>query len=170
MWTAFESVATDVWILAVNRRADLFAVRVLDGFKENLPANMSGKAIPLGVLAKHRFDVKEHIGDIVSAHINFSSLKELQKAYKVAFDLDAPKMAPLESETLKRLSLLRNLIAHRNGIVDAKFKNATGCSAEIGEEVVISDSEADKYYETAKEAGVYLLRIADETIAEPSTC
>lgn len=46
----------DLWIYCVNQRPDLFAVKILRGLKGVLPEGLSARSIPLGALAKYKFD------------------------------------------------------------------------------------------------------------------
>lgn len=163
-WSAFESLATDLWIFAVNSRPSLFATKVLDGFHDNLPEGMSSKAIPLGILAKYRFNISAHIGDIVSAHVKFSSLKELRKAYTVSGLLDDDTNMLMQTDDLRMLSHIRNLIAHRNALVDASFKRVTHCTEEIGDEFVIADDDLDKYIGLVERLGSGMLKSVDSLL------
>ena len=60
-WSAFESLAADVWTYAVNSRPDLFAIEMLRAFNESLPEGVSSRSIAIGVAAKHNFDLRNCI-------------------------------------------------------------------------------------------------------------
>ena len=165
LWSAVESLASDVWICAVNLRPDLFAARVLRDFSEALPEGMSSRSIPLGIAARYKFDLRRCIGDIIGKRIDFTNLDDIRKAYKSAFELDDEGTQLLQSEKLKHLVLIRNLIAHRNGVIDDQFKLKTKSAEEVGEELTITDEIAANFAVLVEKVGLHLLRIADDALA-----
>jgi hypothetical protein len=71
----------------------------------------------------------------------------------------------LQSEKLKHLVLIRNLIAHRNGVIDDQFKLKTKSAEEVGEELTITDEIAANFAVLVEKVGIHLLRIADDALA-----
>ncbi|HEU0047519.1 MAG: hypothetical protein DMG64_14425 [Acidobacteria bacterium] len=61
-------------------------------------------------------------------------------------------------------SLLRNLIGHRSGIVDAKFKDMSHCKETIGQEYDIPDGQQEIYRKVAEATGIALIKAADEAL------
>lgn len=101
--------------------------------------------------------------------MRFSSLKELRKIFRVTFDIDSEGQLLLESNDLRQLSLVRNLVAHRNGIVDDAFRKATGCTQNAGDELTISEAEAKGFMSTVETVGSYLLGVAEQTMVRDRT-
>jgi hypothetical protein len=164
MWSAFETLVSDVWIFAINSRPDLFAVRVLQGFNELLPEGMSGRCIPVGLAAKYNFDLRHCVGDIIGKRIDFTSLQDILKAYKTAFDLDEKGVALLRSADLKRLGRIRNLVVHRSGLIDVKFKKQTGCSEAIGDEFVLAEGDGSLFIQVVTDVGTHLVKTVDHCL------
>lgn len=170
LWSAFESLASDLWVYAVNSRPNLFAARVMKQFSESLQRQrLSSRSIPIGIAAKYSFDLRNHIGDIVADGIDFTSMSDVKKAYTSAFELDKKEQEILEAQELKRLVLIRNLIAHRSGVVDAEFKERTGCSDNVGDELKIDDGLEKQLMAAVESAGVYLLKMVDSSLAKSSS-
>jgi hypothetical protein len=160
-WSAFETLAADVWVHAVNSRPELFAARVLKAFTEGPPEGMSSRSIPIGLAAKYDFDLRNCIGDIVAQRIDFTSLEDIRKAYKAAFELDAGAEETLRSADLHQLLLARNLVAHRSGIVDSRYRDRSGTIQQVGEALAISDDRGAAFIEVVRKAGRQMLRAAD---------
>jgi hypothetical protein len=167
-WSAFESLAADVWTFAVNSRPDLFAIEMLRAFNESLPEGVSSRSIAIGVAARHNFDLRNCIGDIVARGIDFTSLSDIKKAYTAAFNIDEETRSLLDSNELKQLVLVRNLIAHRSGVVDVQFKEKTKWDVEVGTELQIDIDLATKLIKTVTAAGILLVTAVDTCLNPPS--
>jgi len=169
LWSAFEALASDLWIQAVNSRPDLFAKRVMQQFSESLQRHgLSSRSIPLGVAAKYSFDLRHHIGDIIADVIDFTSLDVVRKAYKSAFGIDEEGQRLLEADRLRKLVLIRNLVVHRGGVVDVAFKERTGCPDKVGDELTIDEDSASQFVDAVKAAGLYILKLVDSCLATAS--
>jgi hypothetical protein len=133
-WTAFEILAGDAWQLALNSRPDQIAEKVLGQlFPSGTPEGLSAKAIPLWMAAKYGFDLRNHIGDILKPHVDFSDLKQIQKAYAAAFGTNAAFESAVADKNLLTLGATRNLVVHRGGLVDEKYNKITNQSFETSQ-------------------------------------
>jgi hypothetical protein len=130
-WTAFETLATDLWVEAVNRRPDLAAAAMRAQQKKPGDADSAGgsrpegKSIRLDDLAKHKFDMSRVMGTVLrdTRRFVFNRLGDIQSAYVAAFGQAAKTVfAGTIFQTISCLEALRNVIVHHGGIVDAPFR------------------------------------------------
>jgi hypothetical protein len=112
-WTAFETLAKDAWIAAVNVRPKLLG----------LQEAMVGKSIPLRKLHLHIFDLKNHMGDVLHDRFSFDSLEGTFEAYRSAFGKDVPFVSIFKNEMIDLVCQTRNVLVHRGGIVDRKYRD-----------------------------------------------
>lgn len=135
-WTAFETMAGDLWESALNIHpaglAELKGKRkrmLSSKDDESVPAPVDGqddtetlRTIPLAQVLRHQFDIKEKMGTVLRTRIRFDHLAGIREAYSLAFhkNFDGVQKA-LVDESIDALNAVRNLIVHRNGIVDATY-------------------------------------------------
>lgn len=114
-YASLEAMATDLWIAALNRHPSLAARFVEKGGE---------KQIPWSVIVGYGFNIQRVAGKILfdTKKVSFQSFHDIKNAYETAFG-DA--MVPIfqDIKEIVRTEKIRHLIAHRNGVVDAKFKS-----------------------------------------------
>lgn len=166
LWTAFECLATDCWIVALNSGSTNLAHKTLRELPaSDEPDGISSKHIEVAVLAKYGFDVKNKLGTILSRKFKFSSLEGIREAYAAAFQDRQAIDRILGGQELSLLESSRHLIVHRSGIIDEKFlkRNPTVC--QNAEEVLNLDGHMVSRFGTAiGESGTRLLRYLDGRI------
>gem|GEM_PF-6390455 len=109
-WTAFETLAGDLWEATVNARPGL--------------AGHVATSIKTEMLQKHGFNVPHQMGTILREMkaVSFTVLDEIRNAYKSTFTKHAQKIdASLANKSLDALSQARNLIVHKAGKCDAEY-------------------------------------------------
>ncbi|MGC3967031.1 MAG: hypothetical protein QM775_06560 [Pirellulales bacterium] len=156
-WTAFETLAGDLWTAALNVHPQglssltgtFKAWRQIDkppasvqtekaGDKDNV-----GKQISLGVLQKYKFNLSANMGDVLRDKQEFTTLAKIREAYANAFSDDYDRVREvLLDQSLDHLSSLRNVLVHKGGIADIEFKSKiAGCeyfkSISVGDEVLL---------------------------------
>jgi hypothetical protein len=122
-WTAFETLAGDLWEAALNTRPQKLASLAA----KNVPqggGKQEGKTVPLNFLERYGYDVKNRMGTILLEHRGpFQTLKTIEGAYKGAFP--APCWAGADdswdNRDVKTTCAIRNLIVHCAGVVDKAF-------------------------------------------------
>lgn len=124
-WTAFETMAGDLWETAVNIHPQTLAA--LKGLLQQ--GKSEGKALPMSYLERYGYDLRRKMGTILRDHrCRFVSLDDIVTSYRLAF----PERGPLNSEAfwddrdLKSAVAIRNLLVHKAGMVDKEFKDKTG--------------------------------------------
>lgn len=142
-WMAFESLAADLWVAAVNARPRSLAVNVLSASTQDTapkddptPQQERQYEISLNVdaLKLAQFNLVEKMGDILKdrKRVSFLSLDGIEKAYLAAFRSPpgqknarpSHNLTDLLDEYRQRLftlSKMRHLLAHKGGVLDKKF-------------------------------------------------
>jgi hypothetical protein len=137
-WTAFESLATDLWIESLNQRPTSLGATALKAQRRRNESEgedespeqkaQAGKAKPsvvsVDALAKYGFDLKNRIGYFLwrERRFNFNTLADLRRTYRFAFGpitepwFDEPPFADLAT-----LEAMRHVLTHRGGRVDENF-------------------------------------------------
>ena len=135
VWNSFEVFCRDMLEQVLN--AEPYLVDRLRNSIE-LKKLLDLKNIPLETLQSFDFNVSNKMGTILIERSDFSQLHVAQAflAPLTTGDEDASKA--IFDDQLYYLNRCRNLVVHRRGIVDAKFKRTTKCNQEIGEELDFS--------------------------------
>jgi hypothetical protein len=113
-WTAFETLAGDLWEGAINTHCPSLVSRA-----------WKGKSVLFELLRDNDFNLRNKMGTVLRKHLEnpFQSLKDIRKAYQDAF----PEGWISEDDFWKNKNVsstfhIRNLIVHRASIVDDKFR------------------------------------------------
>ena len=188
LWTAFETLATDLWIGAVNARPTSLGERALLAPKavrnqaeplhpERRPAveNEERRSIRLEVLRKYGFNISASIGQIVyrSRKFNFNQLQGIRTAYAAVFGNDAGAIIKNYPQ-LSALEAARNVLVHRGGIVDKAFlervrkDKSLGCLAE-GARLPVTCEMFAQFLSTTMPCARDLLSFVDNRLQEATT-
>ena len=120
MWTAFETLAGDLWERALNVSPENLATL------QGVPRGQQRKSIDLDIIKLHGFDLQQKMGTILRGKYEMSGLSEIRRAYAHAFVVDADAIiAAINDPVLEKLSAVRNLIVHKAGIVDQEYLERT---------------------------------------------
>ena len=111
---AFETMATDLWVAAVNRYTVL---------AKNFVQRNPDRKIDLNVLAGYSFDTSRSMGTVFleNNRVSFQSLGALKLAYADIFK-GASDSAFEPWHAIYLAERIRHVIAHRGGLVDRKFQ------------------------------------------------
>lgn len=129
-WTAFESLATDLWIAAVNLRPKSLGLKALkaqrkgqEAATENQQAKGKPHTLPVDLMAKYEFDLKDRLGYFLwrERYFDFNNLHQLRATYKAAFDEAEKWFSDPLHEDLAILEAMRHVLVHRGGRVDQFF-------------------------------------------------
>jgi hypothetical protein len=127
-WTAFEIFARDLAIAHLNSRPAA-AARVLRA--EDVKKRFDVK-FTIDDLADNGFDLSAKMGSIIFRNKDFSDYLTI----KAFFDALLMPCKTLANEAYNRhllsLNRERNLIVHKRGVVDERFRFLTGSAVEIG--------------------------------------
>jgi hypothetical protein len=124
-WTAFETAATDLWIHAVNACPTTLGAKAWQakGWRDEGAEGptTSSASVPIQLLRDHDFNLSGIMGTLIHRQrkFNFNRLIGIRQAYGVTFDQSSSKI--FSDSWLSGLELMRNLIVHKAGRVDAVF-------------------------------------------------
>jgi hypothetical protein len=134
-WTAFETMAGDLWEAALNGHpiglADLNGKR-RQQTKSPPPDSADAdaveprKSVRLALIRAHDWDTRNKMGTTLKGKYTFTTLAGIREAYECAFyrdyaDLDRAIM----NVCFDKLSLLRNVIVHKGAIADYEYIEKT---------------------------------------------
>ena len=136
-WTAFETLAGDLWEAALNlhphKLADLKGsqkriIRKVGGKPESTPQREltaraeEGKVVALQYLQKYNYDLSSKMGTALKDRFRFDTLESLRIAYAAAFCQDYDRIDDLlANKEIDALALIRNLLVHKGGVADQRY-------------------------------------------------
>jgi hypothetical protein len=133
-WTAFETMAGDLWEIALNLNPGGLAhlsgtaSRLRKNEKAPLGSTKSpkvenqSKSVELNLIQFHKFDLRHKMGTILRNRYEFSRLSQIREAYAAAFDKDHNQIdATLKDNALDALSVVRNVLVHKAGKPDDEY-------------------------------------------------
>jgi hypothetical protein len=143
-WTAFETMAGDLWEAALNEHPNVLSDlsgkldKTLKGLTSRKLASVftpkqqahakegqdeEGKWIQLEKLKIYNYDVSRRMGTVLRDRFPMSVLPGIRQAYYRAFSQDNDEiLAALNDPALDALSAMRNVVAHQNGRIDEDFR------------------------------------------------
>lgn len=164
IWTSFECLSKESWISIVNNYP-LETWNNVSASEDRQQDPSQKRAIGIGLLAKHRFNIENHLGDLLEGRFDFTGVDGIAKAYKVLFADDELKKL-FSDPDLRYLEKVRHLIQHRAGRVDEKFKEHTKTVLPLGKELLFQPLETLKYGNNAIKVACRLLERLDELMLE----
>ena len=183
-WTAFESMLTDLWLAAINHGPKEWAERVVEKPASQTKAEgergskEQEKSIPIASLKNYgNYDLRRSMGRLLmdQKKVDFQSLNNARRAYEAAFG-EAPIKAIFEKPghvEVKALEAVRNLYAHRRGVVDGKFKKLVSkfprfAGLRLNEEIPLDAEMVTVLNTAALRCGKELLRFVDAKLSAHS--
>ncbi len=167
-WTAFECLAHDVWQSILNTYPIPLGQRAFEAASaEPATDGISKKMIEVSLLAKHSYDLRNCLGDLLESKFDFTRPEGIKKAYAAAFGSTFEALRDLDTEETKSLHQIRNLFVHKAGLVDQQYKERTNSTQAIGEFVNINGTaDVRKHANAAIGAGCRLLEEVDKSLIQ----
>ncbi len=162
-YAAFEALASDLWVAALNKHGAL---------AHNYVDKNRDKSLTLSDIRGHGFDLSNRMGTVLvqTRRVAFQSFYDVRIAYEQAFrdtlgDVFADVAAIAEAEKV------RHLIAHRSGLVDDKFKREMVASAnykdvEVGQQIPFTGPLAAQHIDACSRMGTALFNAVDAWVAQ----
>jgi hypothetical protein len=150
MWTAFESMASDLWETALNvqpmglaqlsgtdKRISKLAGEETKGDGDSTESRdiqesqRDSKSIPLDDIQRltgGTYDLGHKMGSLLKGRFRFTTLAGIRQAYSAAFSEKEKKArtdtidAALSSKGFNSLSVVRNVIVHKAGVADGEYR------------------------------------------------
>jgi hypothetical protein len=137
-WTAFETLAGDLWEAAINTHHPTLIQKAC-----------GGQAIPVRLLIEnHGFDLRNKMGTLLIDHLDrpFQSLKSMRERYQSTFPEGwASQRSFWDDKNISAASSIRNLIVHKSSIVDRKFLDEC-----VNDARLLAFKEGEQFYLNGK--------------------
>lgn len=159
LWTAFECLARDLWVNALNNSSVSVAHKAFNCLEREDAAR---KSVSISELAKHGFDIRQKVGSILEAKLVFTDFPSIQKAFRI-IDEKAVVSTSDDERQLFLLEKARHLIVHRAGYVDQKYKSETSTSAAIGSRISIDPAQLTSWFEAVVRTGSSMISLVEKT-------
>lgn len=153
IWSTTETLVKDIARTLFNKDAILSAQFLEDQISN--PFWRKGD-IKLHHIAEHNFDVAHAMGDIIFEIHPCNSPDAMSKVCGFLFSPESNSKKMLKSGEVKHLYLTRNVISHRNGIVDAHHKRLSNCNEAVGQRLAIGVPEVESAYAISKQLAIAL--------------
>jgi hypothetical protein len=102
-WTAFETLASDLWEAAINKHLETLVSKAWEG-----------KSVPFIFVRDNGLDLKNQMGTILKKHLKDPSFEEIVNQYQRTFsEGDAGAVQFWTHSRIRLPYSLRNLIVHR---------------------------------------------------------
>lgn len=165
-YAAFETLAADLWEEALNAHPQLALNWCKKGNHE--------KSLSFQQLSAFQFDVSNAMGSILSGRAvgapkaRFDSIHDIRKEYEAAFGPDATSYWADDRE-IRLVAAVRNLIAHRGGLIDDEFlkyvRDVPEYASQLrGSRVYISGAMVSRHVDACTRMGIRLVGAADKWV------
>lgn len=151
IWSSIETLIRDIIRVKLNLDYELAS-----NFFESSETNSywQKKQISFEHLKRYNFDLKNHFGDVALDINSCSNLSAIKTAFAYVMGKNSLSYQNLASKNFYNLYKLRNIIAHKNGIVDDKYKSEVSCTESVGEKVNITSTTFNNCFFTAKDLAI----------------
>lgn len=147
LWSATESLVRDIVREILNKDRSL-AIAFFESSTTSPYWNK--KSISYEHFKEHGFDLSEKLGDVALEINACSNSTSMGSAYAFLLGSDSEACKILKSREFFYLCRLRNIIAHKNGVVDKKFKDEVQCIEPVGERFKVSPDIFDCCFDISK--------------------
>jgi hypothetical protein len=153
IWSAFEVLASDLFVGLLNRTPTLATLVYRD---ERTKKRLQLRD-PLSILDRFSFDLSLHMGDVVAQSWRMDDLESIRTAFDVLFPANVRLRDQLQQEALWKLYQRRNLIVHRRSIVDEAYLRNTGDTLPVGTELLVSPQQLEADLSLVRDTGMELI-------------
>jgi hypothetical protein len=193
VWTAFESLAADLWEEAVNLRPEPLALSVIttqpkksDSEDSDAPGGGQGKSPKLRFIESligSDLEAANELGGLLrfARRVEFNSLHGIREAYRTAFGDDAEALFTSPAGTdLEVVHGVRNVLVHAGGNVDRAYRQRVKKNRAVYEKFELADLElrarlplkavsVAKFVQAVIESSVGLMRFVDKWFVDHPT-
>ena len=184
IWTAFETMAGDLWQTAVNLHPRTLAElkgarkRLLKGVDDDAPSSddrddpdrRNKRSVPLNDILRYEYDIRDKMGTVLRNSLRFDYLTGIREAYALAFSKKFDAIdAILKHESFDALSSIRNLIVHRSSIVDSTYEQRTKYLkipiAPLGSQICLDGETVRDLMQSVIVCSLHLIVAVDDWVA-----
>jgi hypothetical protein len=172
-WTAYETMAADLWESCLNARPRLGFVALdaepspLDDEEKTERKQKVKYSLPVKLLRKWDYNLKNRMGSLLRGKWDFSRRDQAADAYRKAFGKDNDTLNNIIDDiNIRWLNATRNVLVHRAGEADAEFVKLVATHPILGtiketELVKLDGKLVRELIEVAANKGVQLLQFVD---------
>ncbi len=165
-WTAFECLASDLWVTALNEEPKLLAQSAISSLEGQELNEITSKHIPVGLAARYGFDLRHCLGTVLRSKFDFTGVSGIQKAYKAFSPNDEFIEKVLAQPELAELEVTRHAIVHRAGRVDDEYRRRTHSKLGIGFILSFDRAQAERFSYLSSRAGTGLLAFVNDWLVK----
>jgi hypothetical protein len=175
-WTAFETLAGDLWEGCLNMRPRLgiVALQADVGPDDDEPtAEKKSRAkfqMPVGMLREFNYDLKHKMGTALRTKWDFAQRNQAAEAYFRVFGRDPLLVKIFDDSGLRWLAATRNVLVHNAGIADREFmqlikNHSTLKLVKYRHPVPVTGYLALEFADAASKRGIELIEFATAWLA-----
>jgi hypothetical protein len=153
-WGAFEVLARDSFAAHLNVNPAR-TLALLDDPVAKRRFELS--KVSLETLAAHNFDLSARMGTLLAEQQDLSDAYSVKAVFQALFPTNDELRDALNDPDLRLLSLRRNLIVHRRGIIDEKYATSTNCAQQVGQRLKITPYELEDHLRTTIKVATSIL-------------
>ena len=158
---ALEVLCRDCFIAHLNLNPDRVLALVDDPVSKR---RFELSKISLETLSAHDFDLSGSMGTILAAQQDLSDVYSIKVVFQALFPSNDALRDALNDTDLRILSLRRNLIVHRRGIIDPAYATATKCPRLIGQRIKLEPNDLKVHLTTAMRTATVILEAAAKPV------
>lgn len=153
-WSALEVLCRDVFKAHLNANPAAYTNLAADS---EVKKRFELARVPLQRVADLGFDLSAKLGELLAEQNDLADLSTIRVTLLAMFPSDERLRLAFGQRDLWSLFHRRNLIVHQRGIIDPRYREATGDAGEIGSKLVIAPRELMNHVTTVSESASALL-------------
>lgn len=160
IWSATESLIRDLVAFELNNNCD----KAKEFFESDITnPYWTKKSISYDFISNFGFNLSDCLGDIALEINSCNGIGPIRKALSFLYGEESEIYKIVKSSDFYKLYKLRNLIAHRNGVVDERYLSEVGCVENVGDRIVVFPDRFSECFLTSKAlaTAVYVLLSSD---------
>jgi hypothetical protein len=164
-WSAFEVLATDLFVTLLNKRPHLASILMKD---ERTKRWFHTKDLPR-LLEQFSYDFSHHMGDVLVSCHRIDDIDTIRARFDVILPTNIELRTALLDVSLWKLNQKRNLIVHRGGIVDEAYVSNTGENVLPGTALNLSPKDLEFFLNLVRDTGTKLITSVVAIEGKPQT-
>ncbi len=158
-WGAFEVLSHDCFVAILNKYPTAVELLAKDPVAKR---RFELSRIPLELLSLNKYDVSDKMGTILAGQHDISDITSIKAIYEALFQSNVKLKSLLNHKDMRLLSVRRNLVAHRRGVIDDTYIKQTECSQKLGERLIIKPFDIYKHIESIIKVGSALVEASSK--------
>lgn len=149
IWGAFEALSRDLFRTYLNLKPGAYSRLLAD---PDVRRRFELSRVSIERVADFDFDLSERLGDLLVEQNDLADLAGIKATFSALFPRDEGLRSAFGQRDLWLLFQRRNLIVHRQGIVDARYVELSGDRQPVSAPLAVKPKELRRYLEVASTA------------------